>query len=765
MRFGSGTRFSSGTRSGCGSGGNAFHKGILMTALKGAAHVRAALVLTAMLPWLGCGRAASPLVAPMTRVDTVIDTLHGEPFPDPYRWLEQQAAPETREWLAAQAAYTDRVLPRDEQRLALERRLAPLMDRAEIGAPRRGGDFEYFTLRRVGEELPAIYRRPAPAATTTPGSARGGTEAGRDVPPAPRAAIDPTLRYDVVVDPLPLSSDATTRVELVAVDRPGRYLVYAVRDGGQDEHQLRIRDLAAQQDLADHFDPGLYSSIVLSAEGDGFYYSLRSRQTGARIRKHLWRTGPETDPVVFGEGYGPTTFVSVLQSDDGAWLAFTAAHGWASTDVFALDRRAPGATPFAVARDLGARFYPRFVGGELWLRTDLDAPNNRVVAVNLRQPDRAHWRVVLPEQPDVLEDAVVIGEAIYGHYLREAASRIVRFDRRGANGVEVEVPAMSSASLRGDGPGQAMLTTESFTVPEQSWRVDLTTGARTLERGPEIPWEGADVDVRYGAATSKDGTRVPVWVIHKKGLARTGTTPTLLFGYGGFYAAQKPSFNPLAAAWVDAGGVYAVAILRGGSEFGETWHRAGMLTNKPRVFEDFIAAGEWLVAENYASPATLGITGVSNGGLLVGAALTQRPELFRAVLCGFPDVDILRFNQYTANNNLPALLEYGDAATKSHFDVIKRYSPYQNVRAGTSYPAVMVTSGDLDTRVPPLAARKFTARLQASSTSGRPVILRYHPKAGHAANYGMPFSLRVQQAAAELAFMMRELGLPMPAHL
>ena len=701
------------------------------------------LVLAATGSWSGCRAAAPPRPeAPVTRVDTVTDSLHGETFPDPYRWLEQQSSSDTRAWLAAQAAYADAVLPRDERRLALEVRLAALMDRAEIGAPRRGGDVEYFTLRRVGEELAAIYRRPAPA-TRTP--------------------IDPAARYDVVVDPLPLSPDATTRVELTAVDRQGRFLIYGVRDGGQDEFEMRIRDLAANVDLPDRFPAALYSSVVVTAEGDGFYYSVRSRQTGARIRRHAWQSDTATDPLVFGEGYGPTTFVSVMQSDDGAWLAFTAAHGWASTDVFALDRKLKNAAPVAVAQGLGARFYPRFVNGELWLRTNLDAPNNRVVAVNLRQPAQARWRVALPEQPDVLEDAVVIGDAIYGHYLHEAASRIRRFDLHGANGADVEVPALSSASLRGDGPGQAVLTTESFVAPETSWRVNLATGARTLDRGAEIAWDGANVEVRYGAATSPDGTRVPVWVVHKKGLARTGATPTLLFGYGGFYAAQKPSFTPLAAAWVEAGGVYAMAILRGGSEFGETWHRGGMLTNKPRVFEDFIAAGEWLVAEKYASPATLGITGVSNGGLLVGAALTQRPDLFRAVLCGFPDVDILRFNQFTTNNNLPALLEYGDAARRDQFEVIKTYSPYQRLRSGTEYPAVLVSSGDLDTRVPPLAARKFTARLQASSTSGRPVVLRYHPKAGHAANYGMPFSGRVQNAAAELAFMMRELGLPIPA--
>lgn len=691
---------------------------------------------------------AGPL-PPETRIATVVDTIHGETFPDPYRWLEQQPSPETRAWLAAQLAYTDQMLPRDDARTALERTLAGLMDRAEIGAPRRAGEFEYFTLRRVGEPLATIVRRPAPAAP-----AKGA--------PAPRGPVDPAARYEVVVDPAPLSADFTTRVELVAVDRQGRYLVYAVRDGGQDEHTLKIRDLASGQDLPDAFAPGLYASIVPTASGDGFYYSIRSRQTGARIRKHLWKTDTGVDTPVFGDGFGPTAFVSVLQSDDGRWLVFTAQHGWASTDVFALDTTARQATPIVVAKDLGARFYPRFVNGELWMRTDLEAPRNRVVAVSLTRPARDQWRVVLAEQPEVLEDFTAIGDVIYGQYLRDAANRIVRFSMDGTRGAEIEVPPQSSASIRGDGPGQAVLTVESFAAPETSWRIDLATGARTPERGAEIAYDGSGVEVRYGAATSTDGTSVPVWVVHKRGLARTGATPTLLFGYGGFYAAQKPSFSPLAAAWVQAGGVYAMAILRGGSEFGETWHRAGMLTNKPRVFEDFIAAGEWLVAERYASAATLGIMGTSNGGLLVGAALTQRPDLFRAVLCGFPDVDILRFNQFTTVNNMPALLEYGDAAVKAQFDVIKTYSPYQAVRAGTEYPAILIASGDLDTRVPPLAARKFTARLQASSTSGRPILLRYHAKGGHAANYGMPFALRVQQMATDLHFMMRELGLPLP---
>lgn len=691
---------------------------------------------------IGCAGAAPAIEAPPeTRVEVVTDVIHGERFDDPYRWLEAQDAPETRAWLAAQTAYADRVLPRDEMRRSLEQRLTALMDRAEIGSPRRGGDMEYFTLRRPGEALAAIYRRPAPGEGT------------------PRSPIAAGERYEMVVDPLPLSPDATTRVELVAVDRAGRHLVYAVRDGGQDETALRIRDLSTGQDLPEQFPAGLYSSVVPVPDGSGFYYSLRSRQTGARIRRHAWRTPIADDVEIFGAGYGPRSYVSVLASDDGRWLVFPVQHGWTSTDVFALDLKARGAAPFAVVENAGARFYPRFVRGELWMRTDLDAANNRVVAVDLRRPARDRWRAVLPEQPDVLDDAVLIGDAVYAQFQHDGSGRLARFDRHGVHQADLDVPPMHAAAIRGDGPGHAVITVESFATPETSYRVDLKTGERTIERGPEIVYDGSGVEVRQGAATSPDGTRVPVFVVHRRGLERDGDTPTLLFGYGGFYAGQRPSFSPLAAAWVEAGGVYALALLRGGSEFGEPWHRAGMLTGKQRVFDDFIAASEWLIAERYTSPARLGIRGTSNGGLLVGAALTQRPELYRAVFCGFPDVDILRFNQFTTTNNMPALLEYGDAAIQAQFDAIKQYSPYQRVQPNTAYPAVMLASGDLDTRVPPLAARKFTARLQAATTSGRPVFLRYHPKAGHAADRGMPFALRVEDTAAELAFFMRELGL------
>ncbi len=705
--------------------------------------VRARLVLFgagAALACVACSPRAAP--PPPTRVEEVTDVLHGVPIVDPYRWLEDQASPETRAWVDAQNRYAEAIVGRTPLRAKLEVRVRALMDQPEVGTPMRGGDFEYFMLRRKGQELAVVCRRQVPK--------------GPDGQPR-RERIDPAAACEVVLDPHPMSPDRTTRVELLAVERDGRRLLYAVRDGGQDEVAIRARDLAAGVDLPDVLPPALYSSVAFAGDGSGFFYSRRSRQTGARIFFHRWGTPVETDRVLFGEGYGPTAFVSMTEAEGGRYRIYTVQHGWVRTEVYLEDTRGSGIRP--VVTDADARFYPRWVDGELWMRTNLDADRNRIVAVHPARLAREQWRTVIPESDDVIEEFAVIEGKVYVTYLHDASNRVHIFEKDGAPAGALPVPPFHSASVRSGGPGELLLTLRSFTTPETVWRVNLATGERVVEDAPEIPWDGSGFEVERVAATSKDGRRVPIFVVHKRGFVRDGRTPALLTGYGGFYAASKPSFTPTAAVWLESGGVFALATLRGGSEYGERWHRDGMLTNKQRVFDDFLAAAEGLVAQRYTSSDRLAIMGASNGGLLVGAALTQRPDLFRAVLCAFPDVDILRFYQFTANNNLPALLEYGDASIREHFEAIRRYSPYQNVRPGVRYPAVLITSGDLDTRVPPLAARKFAARLQAATRSGLPVILRYHPSAGHAANRGLPFSRRVEDTAMELAFLMTQTGL------
>lgn len=683
---------------------------------------------------VACGPPGPP--PPVTAVRPVVDRIHGEPFTDSYRWLEEQDHADVRAWIDRQNQHADAVLAATAAAPSLLARLQSLSAAPEVGRPQRGGDFEYFTVRRAGEELAVICRRP--------------------LPEVPDADIDPAAACERIVDPALMSGDGTVSVDLVAVARDGTRLIYSVRDGGQDERSLHVLDLKTLTDT-ERLPNALWDSVSMKRDGSGFFYVRRSRQTGARARFHAWGANPDLDPVLFGEGYGPTAFLSIAQNDDGSRYLYTVQHGWLRSEVWWQDVSA-GTAPRALVPGLDGHFYPRFVGGAVWMRTDYQAPMGRVVVVDPTQPSPDRWQTVVAEGDDYLEEFDRIGGKVFATYVRDASNRISVVDTTGGAAAEVDLPPMVTAAIRADGPDAARLTLQSFTMPSTVYRMNVATGERTLHEPAEVEWDATGLETTMAFGTSKDGTRVPVFLTGRVNRPKDGTNRVLLTGYGGFNVAQKPRFSPMAAAWMEGGGVYASAVLRGGSEFGEDWHRAGMLTNKQRVFDDFIAAAEALVRAGETTPDRLAINGTSNGGLLVGAALTQRPELFRAVLCGFPDLDILRFNQFTTNNNMPALLEYGDAAVVDQFRAIKDFSPYQNVRAGTSYPAVMVWTGDLDTRVPPLAGRKFAAALQAATTSGHPVILRYLPRAGHAAGNGLPLSARVRLQAEQLHFLDQELA-------
>jgi prolyl oligopeptidase len=699
-----------------------------------AATIRAAA--TVLVPVLAAACARSPYPPPPeTRVEPVTDTLHGVAIEDPYRWLEDQDAPEVRDWIARQNAYADSVVGDSPLRQRLQQRLAQLMGAPSVGAPRKAGDWEYFTLRRSNEETAVIYRRPAPAQPER---------------------IDPAGRYEKVVDPFAIRADGTTGVGLEAVSNDGRHLLFSVRDGGRDEVEIRLLDLATLQELPDRLPAGLYSSLFFARDGAGFYYSARSRRDGARIRYHGLGADPATDSTLFGAGYGPTAFVSMSEAEGGRYRLFTVQHGWARTEVWLQDTRG-GGDIVPIVNDLPAHFDPRFVDGRLWLRTDHEAPRFRIVEVDPARPGPADWKTVIPEGEHVLDGWTVIGDRLYVTRIHDVSSKIEVFSKSGERLGDIAVPDHHTASLRGEAEGKSLLTLTGLGQPSITWRVDLESGARELHERDEVPFDTAAVEVRQVWYTSRDGTRAPMYVMHRKGLALDGTAPALLNGYGGFNVSLMPRFDARGALWVEEGGVYAVATLRGGGEFGEAWHRAGMLENKPNVFDDFIAAGEWLVANGYTSPRRLAIRGGSNGGLLMGAAITRRPDLFRAAFVGVPDLDMVRFYTFTETNNMPALLEYGDASVPAQFEVIRQYSPYQNVMEGEGYPAVMVHTGDLDTRVPPLQGRKFVARLQASTTSGLPVILHYDERFGHAG--GRTQSAAVNDAAMEMAFLMTMVGM------
>lgn len=681
---------------------------------------------------VACARSPYP-PPPETRQAVVVDTLHGVTFRDPYRWLEDQQSEEVRAWIAAQNASADSVIGDTPSRRELTSRAGELMGAPAVGQPRKAGDWEYFTLRRPGENVAAIYRRRAPAQ------------------PAP---IDPKAEYQKVIDPLAFRPDATTGVGIEGFTPDGRLMLYSVRDGGPDESSVRVRDLATGVDLPDSLPWALYASISADRTGAGFYYVHRSRQIGPRLKYHRFGTDPARDSVLFGDGLEPTSFLNVSFPQEGRWRLYTIGHGWARNDVLLQEvARGHAAQVIAIARDVPAHFAPQFIDGKVWMRTDLDAPKGRIVVVDPLKPGRGDWREVIPEGPDVLDTFSQIDGKLYVTYLHNVSHRIRVFTMEGKPAGEVPVPDHAAVSIRGSGRGFALLTVTSLTQPPVTYRVSLTTGERTVWQPAEVPFDSTGMEVRQVWYTSRDGTRAPMYLMHRRGLVKAGSTPALLHGYGGFLVSLMPRFEPRAALWVERGGIYAQATLRGGNEFGEAWHRDGMLGNKQHVFDDFLAAAQWLVDSNDTRPARLAIRGTSNGGLLMGAAITQQPELFRAAYIGYPDLDMVRFYQFRTANNLPALLEYGDASNPERFEAIRRFSPYQNVRDGTRYPAVMFRTGYWDTRVPPWQARKMAARLQAATRSRLPVILYHDLRSGHAG--GRPWSLELEMAAREMEFLLR----------
>ncbi len=683
-----------------------------------------------------CAPAYPP--PPDTVKREVVDTIHGVEIGDPYRWLENGTSQETRTWIDEQNAYAEQIVGESPLRDEIRARYRRLMRYDDVGSPTKAGDYEIFTMRRATEELPVIYRRPAP-------------------PSGELQRIDPDAEYEVVLDPNTMSADQTTRFDVLSVSPDGKLLLYSIRDGGQDETEIRIRDLEKGVDLEERYRKALYSAVSFKKSGGGFYYSRRSRETGARIYFHEMGSEIEEDIEIFGEGYDPRSFINVSELGDGGYLLFTVNHGWARSELHFQDLKKGGpARPIVVNVD--ARFYPKFHEGLLYVRTNLDAPLNRVIGIDLRNPEQDRWREVVPEGDDVLQDFSFMDGRMYLSYLRDVSGRIEVREMVGPSVGEIEVPEYHSAQIRGASEGKAFLTISSFTQPPLTYLLDLKTGTREVWEELNVDFDPEGITAKQVRYKSKDGTEVPMYVVHREDITMDGNNATLLYGYGGFNSAQEPRFDAMGALWVERGGVFAMANLRGGSEFGERWHRDGMLENKQNVFDDFIAAAEWLIENRYTSPKKLAIRGVSNGGLLVASCLTQRPELYRAVLCGFPDLDMVRFYTFTKTNNMPALLEYGDASIPGEFEFLRKYSPYQKVSDGTAYPAVMLSTGGLDTRVSPLQARKLTARLQAATSSGLPVILRYHPKAGHAASRGLPLSRNIEDQAMETTFLLAQLG-------
>lgn len=660
---------------------------------------------------------------PSTRVIPVAETLHGLEITDPYRWLEEQESSETREWIEVQNNYTDSLIKKLPGREELKGLLEKLIKIDTVGVPNEVAGRYFFFKRKADQDLSVLYLR----------EGRDGED-------------------QVLVDPHPLSEDRTVSINLQEISRDGKLLAYGIRRGGEDEVEIRLFDVDNRKDLPDSLPRARYFGLSLTPDKSSYYY-VRHTSEGPRVFFHKIGTDPAADKEIFGEGYGPEMILSAELSDNGRWLLVTVFYGAAAdkTELFLKDLSKKDAPFCAAVKDIDARFYGEIAGNMLFVETNWQAPNGRLIAIDPEKPAQENWREVVPESDSVLQGFSACGGNLFLRYLKNVQSNVRMYDVNGTFIRGISFPTIGTVSGvngRWDSD-EAFFVFNSFHIPTTIYRHEVSTGKQEVWAKIEVPIESEKYEVKQVWYTSKDGTRVPMFIVHAKELKLGGQNPTLLTGYGGFNASLTPGFSAQAAAWLERGGVYALTNLRGGGEFGEKWHQAGMRENKQNVFDDFIAAADYLIKNKYTNPKKLAITGGSNGGLLVGAAMTQRPELFAAVVCTYPLLDMVRYHKFlVARYWVP---EYGSADDPAQFKYLYAYSPYHNVKKGTKYPAVLFITGDADTRVAPLHARKMAALMQASTESGKPVLLRYHVKAGHSG--GMPVSQQIEDLTDTLSFL------------
>lgn len=699
-------------------------------------------------------RAAVP-APPVSRTEEVVDELHGERIPDPYRWLEGdnsdpaqmgRMSDEVAAWTDAQNAHTRTVLDGLPGRAELEAKLKPLLEVSTVGKPEMRADRYFYPRREGSQNQPVWYWRTG---------ARGEEK--------------------VLLDPAKVDPSGLTAIEWLEPSDDGRVVAWGSYRSGDENTELRLLEVDTGRALADVI-PDKVRGVDWLPDGSGFFYrnlsdsenpysgQVRFHRLGEALAKDrlvLRQLRPEEDARL-ATTYGPYQDLSA----DGRWLELVYYTGTRTNDLWVmpvaefLAGGEPRRIPVAVGLD--AEFGGPIVGDTLFMSTTFEAPNGRIVAVDLANPSRESWKTLVPERADTVIEATVLGrDALVLQVLRNAANAIEVWGFDGKLRGEVRLPGIGSTAIstRADRT-EAYVGFTSFNYPTTIFRVDLTKpGAEPeLWERPPVPVDPESAEVKLEWFNSKDGTKVSMFVVHRKGLALDGSNPTLLYGYGGFTVSMSPYFSATLFQWLDAGGVFAVPHLRGGGEYGEAWHRGGMLESKERTFEDFEAAAEHLIARRYTRPEKLVIEGGSNGGLLTGAAITRRPELYAAAIVAVPLLDMLRYERFLmARYWVP---EYGAATDPGQFRWLAAYSPYHRVRPGVRYPAVFLSAGENDARVHPMHARKMTASLQAVAAGvedARPVLLWVDREAGH--GQGKPLNLKLREIVDERIFLMWQLGM------
>ena len=680
---------------------------------------------------------------------TTVDTYEGTAGPvevaDPYRWLEDVSSPETRAWIEAQNELTRTWFEAggSADRDVVQRMLESLWDYERYGLPFTEGGKVFYSKNDGLQNQSVMYVVDEP----------GGE---------PRVLMDPNT----------LSEDGTVALSGLAVSKDGKHLAYGLAEAGSDWNTWKVREIATGRDLEDEVSWVKFSGASWVGNGAGFFYSRYDAPTeGAEYQEqnffhklyfHKVGTPQSQDLLVYEQPEDPEWNLSGSVTDDGRYLVIGSTKGTdRRTRIFYKDlTRQSEVTPLIPEAD--ARYsMVASVGDRFYFRTHLDAPMSRLIAVDLDRPQREHWVEVLPEGDSQLNSVSAVGGHLIASYLVDARSEVKVYDLDGRHVRDVDLPGIGSAGGFGGelDDERTWYSFSSYTNPGQIFEYEVATGETTLYRSPELTFDPDDFTTEQVFYRSKDGTRVPMFLTYKKGLKRDGENPTLLYGYGGFNIPMTPGFSPARLGWMQLGGVYAVANLRGGSEYGEAWHEGGMKLNKQNVFDDFIAAGEWLVKKQWTNPSKLAINGGSNGGLLVGACVNQRPDLFGAAIPAVGVMDMLRFPKFTIG--WAWVSDYGSPENPEEFDVLRSYSPYHNAVPGTCYPPVMVVTSDHDDRVVPAHSFKYAAAMQAAQGCDNPILIRIETRAGHGA--GKPTSKRIEEAGDQIVFMLRSLGVPIEA--
>lgn len=682
------------------------------------------------------------LVYPPTKTVDHVDDHHGTKVADPYRWLEDdvRTSKDVAAWVESQNTVTFGFLKSIPERGAIEKRMTELWNYERISAPFRAGGRYYFSRNDGLQNQSVLYRQE-------------------------------TLKSEPVVllDPNSWSKDGTIALSGTAFSDDGRYVAYGIQDAGSDWNTWRIMEIESGKILDDELKWIKFSGAEWTPDSRGFFYArykepeegaaFQSLNMNMKVYYHRVGTSQSSDVLVYERPDHPEWGFQIAVSEDGHYLILTA---WVGTDdryrIFVKDLTEPYGLPIELIDNFDHEF--SFIGNDdqlLYFKTNVDAPKRRIIAIDLKRPGRENWTQIVPETDNALESAGIVGNMLVCDYLKDAKTQVRLHAMDGTFVREVAFPGIGSAAGFGGKrkETETFYSFSSFALPPTTYRYNLITGESEVLRRAQVKFNPDDYETKQVFYSSKDGTQIPMFICHRKGIKLDGTNPTLLYGYGGFNISLTPSFSVSRLAWMEMGGVFALANLRGGGEYGEPWHKAGTKVNKQNVFDDFIAAAEYLIAEKYTSNKKLAIQGGSNGGLLVGACMAQRPDLYGACLPAVGVMDMLRFHKFTAGRFW--VDDYGSADNAEEFAALLKYSPYQNLRSGVQYPATLVTTADTDDRVVPGHSFKFAAQLQASQSGTAPTLIRIETRAGHGA--GKPTAKIIEEAADQWAFLVKTLGM------